>query len=145
LGTRGTGLVAVKLHDVLRQFADSIEAASEGEVGVVEVDLLVVLRLPMSELRHGLGGDNVWLEDLELPLGLVVLVLQVVEQHVHLCEVGSGDRLPCGAPRSEYFEDDSPRGPSRPQGTCSLHLAVPPHEGAISPACDTWRRRRRAS
>jgi hypothetical protein len=81
------------LHDVLRQFADAIEAASEGEVGVVEVDLLVVLRLPMSELRHGLGGDHVWLEELELPLGLVVLVLQVVEQHVHLCEVGSGDRL----------------------------------------------------
>jgi hypothetical protein len=92
LGTRGTGLVAAVFHDILHQFADAIEAASEGEVGVVEVDLLVVLRLPMSEVHHGLGGDQVWLEELELPLGLVVLVLQVVEQHVHLCEVGSGDR-----------------------------------------------------
>jgi len=81
------------LLDVLRQVADAVEAANEGEVGVVEGDLLAVLGSPMLNIHAGILGDHMGLYQLELPPGLVVLVVEVEEQHLHRGEVQPGDRL----------------------------------------------------
>ncbi len=80
------------LRDLSRQLADGLEAASEGDVAVVEVDLLVVLCPPMLDILDGIRGDHMGLEHLELPPGLVVAVVEVEEQHLHLGEVLPGDR-----------------------------------------------------
>ena len=70
-----------------------MEVAPEGEVGVVEGDLLAVLGSPMPHVLLGVLGDHMGLDQLELPPGLVVLVVEVEEQHLHRGEVQPGDRL----------------------------------------------------
>ena len=81
------------LIDVLRQVADRVEVASEGEVGVVEEDLLAILGFPMPHILEGVLGDHMGLDQLELPPDLVVLVVEVEEQHLHRGKVQPRERL----------------------------------------------------
>ena len=53
--------------------------------------MLGVGLVPFLEQWYGNIGDHVWLDDLELPLCLVVLVVEVVEQNPHIEEVLLGD------------------------------------------------------
>jgi hypothetical protein len=80
------------MHNFLRHFRYCFELVPEREVRVVEEDLLVVLLQPILYLWHGLSGDEVGLHELELPLDIVVVVLEIVEQHLHGCKNLSGDR-----------------------------------------------------
>jgi hypothetical protein len=91
LGAGGSGDLFQILGQRWHQRYEGVKEQSETKVGVVEYDFLGVGLVPFLEQCYGNIGDHVWLDDLELPLDLVVLIMEVVEQHPHIEEVLLGD------------------------------------------------------